>query len=133
MDSSIIPGEVKNLLFEALSPTEGIGVFDADDRMIYCNQSLASFFGLSPDMASGMTFDQLIEHSFNSGTGLNFGTDSLETWLSKAHKLRRSKKFRRFELDCNDGRWFLVKEYTAKDKCVLIACSEITQRKNDED
>lgn len=132
MDSSIIPDEVNNLLFEALSPAEGIGVFDAEDRLVFCNEILASAFSLPVSTLVGMTFDEIIEHNFNSKTGLNIESDSLSSWLDKAHKLRRSEKYRRFDLDDHAGRWYLVREYTAKDESILMVCSDITERKRDE-
>ena len=49
-----------------------------------------------------------------------------------AHRLRRSKKFRSFEVDHADNRWFLVTEHTAVDNTMLIFCSEITRQKNNE-
>ena len=65
----------------------------------------------APEQATGMTFDSLIAHSFESKSGLNIETESLPTWLANAHELRRSKKFRSFEVDFHNGRYFLVTEH----------------------
>ena len=128
-----ISQEIKDLVFESLSLThDGIGVFDADDVLVYCNPVTASMFCLPVESATGMTFDKVIESSFYSGTGLNIETDNLQAWLRKAHQLRRSKDFRSFEVDHHDGRWWLVTEHTSEDGTILMFCSEITQQKKSE-
>jgi diguanylate cyclase (GGDEF)-like protein len=130
MNSISIPDEVKNLLIDALSLThDGIGIFNSNDTLVYCNEVLASMFSLTAQRATGMSFDSLIEHNFKHKTGLNIESDSLESWLHMAHKLRRSEKFRRFEVDYHDNRWFLVTEHTSEDDSILIFCSEITEQK----
>ncbi len=86
-------------------------------------------FSLSAQQATGMSFDALIEYNFKAKAGLNIESDSISSWLDMAHKLRRSKKFRSFEVDLQDNRWFLVTEHTSEDDSILTFCSEITQQK----
>lgn len=130
MSPAQVPKRIKDLVFESLSLThDGIGVFDADDVLVYCNEMLASMFGLPVEKATGMTFDQLIEFSYETGEGLNIETDYLPKWLDLAHRLRRSKRFRSFEVDLVNDQWFLVTEHTTEDDSMLIFCSEITQQK----
>ena len=89
-------------------------------------------FALQVDSAIGKSFDELIENCYTAKTGLAIDTDNLENWLDVAHRLRRSKKFRSFEVDHVDNRWFLVTEHTASDNTMLLFCSEITLQKNNE-
>ena len=127
------PEHIKDLVFDSLSLThDGIGVFDADDVLVYCNDILASMFSLPVDSATGMSFDDLIRYNYEAQSGLNIETESLPDWLDKAHRLRRSRKFRSFEVDRVDNRWFLVTEHTAGDGTMLIFCSEITRQKANE-
>ena len=124
------PDEIRDLVFESLSLThDGIGVFDADDVLVYCNDNLAAMFSLPADTAIGMTFEDLIRHNYEAQSGLLIETDCLEQWLATAHRLRRGKTFRSFEVDRVDNRWFLVTEHTAEDDTMLIFCSEITRQK----
>ena len=133
MKSGQIPPQIKELIFESLSLThDGIGVFSAGDILLYCNEVMAAMFGLEVDTATGKSFDELIEFCFTAKTGLAIETDKLEDWLDKAHRLRRSKKFRSFEVDHVDNRWFLVTEHTALDDTLLLFCSEITLQKRNE-
>lgn len=128
-----IPDSVKQQLLNGLSLThDGIGIFDADDRLVYCNRVLASMFSLSPKEAMGQTFDALVRHSFTTDSGINLDSNSVDSWLRMAHRLRRSKKFRSFEMDYQDGRCFLVTEHTADDQSILVFCSEITEQKQNE-
>ena len=127
------PENIRDLVFESLSLThDGIGVFDAEDRLVYSNRILASMFSLPVETAIGMTFDELIKYNFEAGDGLNIETDSLGDWLDVAHRLRRSRVFRSFEVDRVDNRWFLVTEHTSEDDTMLIFCSEITRQKTHE-
>ena len=133
MNSALIPGSIKDHLIDALSLThDGIGIFDANDILVYCNDTLASMFSMTAIDATGMSFDSLIEHNFNTNTGLNIESDSLSDWLEMAHGFRRSEKFRRFEVDFCDSRYFLVTEHTADDNSMLIFCSDITVQKRAE-
>ena len=133
MNPETIPDSVKQQLLHGLSLThDGIGIFDAEDKLVYCNRVLASMFSLGPEEAMGLSFDQLVRHSFNSVAGMNLDSSSVDSWLRMAKRLRRSKKFRSFEIDYQDGRWFLVTEHTAEDQSILVFCSEITEQKRNE-
>lgn len=133
MNTSSIPASIKDLIFESLSLThDGIGVFDAQDNLIYCNEIMASMFSLPVETATGMSFDELIKFNFEARSGLLIEAETLDSWLEMAHRTRRSKKFRSFEVDRVDNRWFLVTEHTAADDTLLIFCSEITRQKNNE-
>ena len=133
LKSSQIPQEIKELIFESLSLThDGIGVFSAGDILVYCNEVMAAMFGLQVDTATGKSFDELIEFCYTAKTGLAIDTENLESWLDIAHRLRRSSKFRSFEVDHVDNRWFLVTEHTAADDTMLLFCSEITLQKKNE-
>ena len=133
MNPESIPDSVKRQLLNGLSLThDGIGIFDAADRLVYCNRGLASMFSLSPEEATGLSFEELVRRSFEAGSGINLDSTSVDSWLRMASRLRRSKKFRSFEMDYQDGRWYLITEHTADDQSLLVFCSEITEQKRDE-
>ena len=124
------PSAIKDLVFESLSLThDGIGVFDAEDVLVYCNANLAAMFSLPVETAIGMTFEELIRHNFEARSGILIDAETPEQWLQAAHRLRRSKTFRSFEVERADNRCFLVTEHTARDNTMLIFCSEITRQK----
>lgn len=121
---------VKELLFEALSLTQdGIGIFDANDALIYCNDCAADMFGMSSVQAHGKSFRALIEHCYANKLGVKIVSDDLEQWLSYAYSKRRSSNFRSFEIDLCDGRWFLITEQVVRDNHLMMYCSEITEKK----
>jgi len=133
MVSSKVSPIIKDKLVKSLALTkDGIGIFDDNDILIYCNPTLASMFDLTPDLATGKTFEAIIEHNYQTKSGLNIETDYLPDWLDVAKRLRRSKKFRSFEVDFHNGRHFLVTEHTSRDHSILTFCSEITLQKNTE-
>lgn len=133
MKSALVPDSIKDYLIDALSLThDGIGIYDANDILVYCNDTLASMFSMTAIDATGMSFDSLIEFNYSTKTGLNIESDSLSEWLEMAHGFRRSEKFRSFEIDFRDNRYFLVTEHTAEDNSILIFCSDITHQKQTE-
>jgi len=130
MKNTEIGAKVQKQLLNSLSLTrDGIGIFDADDILVYTNSVLASMFNQPVALATGMSFDILARHSYLTQTGLKIESSSIEVWLKSAHQLRRSEKFRSFEVDCYDNRWFLVTEHTADDDSILMFCSDITEQK----
>lgn len=111
----------------------GILVFDGNDRIIFCNQSATSIYELtdSNDLL-GKTFDQMVKHCHKSKTGIVIDTDDLNSWLEYANTKRRSKTYRRFEIDLHNGSWYLVSEQLVENNCIVMICTDITDKKNAE-
>lgn len=123
------PVEMLPLLIEAFARTQDcVGVFDAQDRLVYCNPSLATMFGKSQLIATNQTFEQLIEYCFLHNEGVIVETTDLAQWLAKANQRRRSIDFRRFDVDLHDGRWLLVTEQVMANGYLLMMASDITEK-----
>lgn len=111
----------------------GIIVFDGNDRIIFCNQSAANMYELSNcDYLLGKTFDQMVKYCYESKTGMVIETNDLNAWLEYAHAKRRSKEYRRFEIDLHNGSWYLVSEQLVENDCIVMICTDITDKKNAE-
>lgn len=111
----------------------GIMVFDEDDQIIFYNQVIAEMLGASDtDVLLGKTFNQMASHCYHSQTGLIITTDSIDNWFKYAKNKRRSEKYRRFEIDLHDGRWFQISEQLVHKNCIVMISTDITDKKNAE-
>lgn len=127
------PEHIQKTIFEAMSLTDdGIGVFDTEDKLIFCNESFAVLFGMSEKQAIGQSFGELITNSYTLRQGVNVETTDVDEWLSRANAKRRSVNFRTFEVDTCDGRWFLFTEQVVQGDCLYVYCSDITAKKDNE-
>jgi len=125
--------KVQEIIFDALSLTnDGVAIFDASDTLIYCNDSMAKLFEKTAEQILNKTFNELIMQCFNSIGGLNIEADDIEAWLSSANLKRRSVPFRNFEIDSQDGRWYLVTEQLVNDNFLFMHCTDITEKKQTE-
>jgi diguanylate cyclase (GGDEF)-like protein/PAS domain S-box-containing protein len=111
----------------------GIFVFDGKDQIIFCNKVITEMFGLI-DCSSlyGKTFNQMVTHSYHTNTGIIIDTDDLDSWLTYANNKRRSQKYRQFEVDLRDGRWFQMSEQLVHGDCIVMIATDITDKKNAE-
>ncbi|MFT5809020.1 MAG: diguanylate cyclase (GGDEF)-like protein [Moritella dasanensis] len=125
--------KVQDIIFDAFSLTnDGVAIFDANDIVIYCNDSMAKLFGNTAEQTLNKTFHQLIKQCFNSAEGLNVESDDLDVWLQAADHKRRSTPFRSFETDTQDGRWYLVTEQLVCDDILYFHSTDITAKKHTE-
>lgn len=77
----------------------------------------------------GISFEALMRLSFSEGKGIRFDADDIEDWLAQAQQRRRQNPFRLFEVDLQDGRWFLFSEQILPSGEMLIQAKEITKQK----
>jgi PAS domain-containing protein len=111
MTSNLPTNDIQKIIIDSVSSTkDGVGTFDKDDLLVFCNKTMAALFGLSQSEALNKSFSQLCEHSFNSDGGVNVEAPSLEEWLEYTSLQRRSCQFRTFETDTKEGKFLLVTE-----------------------
>lgn len=127
--------QLKAIFSEFIIDTmNGIMVFDENDQIIFCNKVITEMFRPPSDISHlyGQTFNQMVAHCYHSNTGLVIDTDNLESWLEYACNKRRSEKYRRFEIDLHDGRWFQISEQLVNDNCIVMIATDITDKKDAE-
>ena len=132
--SDLTAQKLKTVFSEFIVDTmNGIMVFDEADQIIFCNRVIAEMYGLSDiHLLLGKTFNQMAAHCYHTNTGLIIETDDLSTWLEYAESKRRKQKYRRFEVDLHDGRWFQVSEQLVHESCIVMISTDITDKKNAE-
>ena len=124
---------IQQLLFDSITSTaDCFGIFDADDRLIYCNESLAGVFGQRREELLYQSFSAIIEFSYLYSIGLVIETDNITDWLAYANQKRRKQAFRNFEVDLQDGRWFYATEQLMPDDNIFFYATDITAKKKTE-
>ncbi|TWX47411.1 sensor domain-containing diguanylate cyclase [Colwellia hornerae] len=124
---------IEKIIIESLALTkDGVGIFNRDDRLIYCNDAIGRLFGMSAEEALNKSFSELSADCFNSPRGINIEFTTLEAWLSHASAKRRSCPFRTFEVDTQEGKWFLVTEQIVHNDYLYMYITDITEKKANE-
>jgi diguanylate cyclase (GGDEF)-like protein/PAS domain S-box-containing protein len=132
-DKQVEDISIENIIIESLALTkDGVGIFNKDDRLIYCNDAIGELFGMSAEEALNKSFSELSSECFNSSNGINIEFTTLEAWLSHALAKRRSCPFRAFEVDTQDGKWFLVTEQVVHQDYLYVYITDITEKKENE-
>ncbi|TQV72772.1 diguanylate cyclase [Aliikangiella marina] len=122
--------DLKNTLLNFVSNSQdGYGIYDENDILIYSNEKFASVMCVPRDKIVGMTFEDLMRHIFTVGQGINIEADNIESWLEYVRGVRRSRKFRLFEVDFTDGRWFLFSEQIDDKGQMLVQLKDMTKQK----
>ena len=111
---------------------DGVGIFDKNDKLIFCNDAMGELFGVSASKALGESFRQLCLRCFNGNTGLNIESSSFDNWMSYAQAKRRSSDFRSFETDTQGGKWYLVTEQVVDQDYLYVHFTDITEKKANE-
>lgn len=131
--SKLTSNKIEKILIEALLLTkDGVGLFDPDDRLIFCNDLFGELFGLPASEALNKTFTELCLGCFNSSKGANIAADTFEIWISKALETRRSCNYRTFETDTVEGKHFIVTEQVAQENFLYVYITDITEKKKSE-
>lgn len=129
----IITEQLQNVLFEHIAHSEnGIAVVDANNRVIFYNDTFLDMFGLQGRPVLGCQFDDLISWMHAHGVGAKTHGVSREEWLSSVHRQYRSAAFRSFELDLVDGKWLLMTEQVNPSGEVVLVGNDITRLKQTE-
>jgi len=124
---------IQTIVFDALALTkDAIGVFDENDVLIYDNHGVSGLFNLTPEVAVGMTFNQLVKACYGTGKGINIESNNIDEWLRYAHTKRRQSSFRSFEVDTLEGKWFLITEQVVHNKYLYTYITDITDKKENE-
>jgi signal transduction histidine kinase len=114
------------------SVSEGLAVYDRDDRLVLCNSSFRSFF---PPHARhiiepGAQFEEIVRASIEEEL-FNADKRDVETWLRRRLEMRR--KGGRSELRLRNGRTILADERRTRDGGLVSTFTDVTRLKRQED
>jgi signal transduction histidine kinase len=113
------------------SLTEGLAVYDADDRLVLCNSPFRHFF--PPHVRSiikpGVRFEAIVRASVEEEL-LKEGVRDFETWLR--HRLEMRRRGGRGEMRLGNGCTVLVDERRTSDGGLVSTFTDITRLKRQE-
>ncbi|MBA5779038.1 diguanylate cyclase [Stappia sp. F7233] len=122
-----------NRLEEALeSLNEGFAYFDADDRLVLCNERYRQFYPRSSGLCvPGTPFRDILMQGLEAGE-VSTGGRSRKAWLEDRLAAHRSPSPAPVEQQLADGRWLLVNERRTRDGGVAGVRTDITALKQAE-
>jgi len=116
----------RNTLADALEAiNDGFVLWDADDRLVACNQRYKEFFGRNAAaVVPGAKFETLIRMQAESGA-LRGALGRSAAWLEE-RILRHRNPSGSFEVEFSDGSWAQMSETRASDGRTVGLCTDIT-------
>jgi PAS domain S-box-containing protein len=119
------------------SMSEGLVLFDADDRILLCNSKYREYFlaGAGDDVADlvrpGTSFESIIREGFRRGMFPDAGDDE-DAWVEFRLSRRRSMDQQRLELLQNTGMWLQINERRTTEGGVVSIYTDVTELKQRE-
>ncbi len=127
------PARITDLIIESLqASSDGFGVFDQDDILVFCNKSMASAFGFDAEQILGCSFEQMLRISHASGQGIKADNGDVDAMVARAKAARAQKGFSTFDSDHSNGNWTHVSRLKTDDDFIFIYTTDITQLKRTE-
>ncbi len=127
------PTQITNMILESLqASSDGVGVFNQDDVLVFCNDPLAAAFGFSRRDALGLTFEQMLRISAASKTGVKADDGDVDAMVARALVARKKKGFSAFDSDHSNGNWTHVSRLRTDNNVVFVYTSDITALKKTE-
>ncbi len=112
--------------------SDGFALFDADDRMVFCN---SRFKELNPDLAPkivpGISFEEMLRDNVAAGRILDVLSDK-EAFIRKRMEQHRNPRGPLVQ-QRRDGRWLELREERMSDGSTFLVNTDITERKLAED
>lgn len=125
--------QLKNQLIDSIeASSEGIALFDRDDRMVLCNQLFRDFYkhvDKAGAIAVGTRFEDMLRIGLAAGV-FSKAEGREDEWL--AERLRQHQLTEKTEQRLADGRWLLISERRLSDGGIIGVRTDITALKNRE-
>lgn len=111
---------------------DGFVLFDAEQRLVRCNQAFAELYQRQPEELVGMRRPDILRDGYRRGVGMDIGDLSLEQWLTDIERSQQRQPNRQFELRGYDGRWFVIAERLTESGELVSVRTDITRQKRQE-
>ncbi len=121
--------EARETLHDAVeSLSEGLALYDADDRLVTCNQRYRDFNFMSADLLKpGVTWVDFIRGGAERGQYVG-AEGRIDEWLEERKQLRR-QFCTDLEFQQTDGRWFQFSNQPTRQGGIVVTRTDITNRK----
>ncbi len=120
-------------IVEALDHLDsGIFLYDAEDRLVFCNQRAKQIYaGISDMLVPGTPYESLLREFYRRDLHLELD-QPLEEWVAQRLERHRVAQPSEYEVQMRDGRWYLVSDRPTKDGGIIGFRLDITERKEAE-
>ena len=110
---------------------EGIAIFDAEDRLVLCNERYRVISGPRADMlVPGVRFEDVLRRGLELGM-ISIAAGQEERWLQE-RMADHNRTGGAFELRLLDGSWIQVLEQRTRDGGTVVLITDITEMKRRE-
>jgi PAS domain S-box-containing protein len=118
------------LLQEAVNGLpEGFTIYDADDRLVVCNEAYLSFYSTSRDLiVPGASFEEIVRKGAERGQ-YREAEGRIDEWVSERVRRHQAADGSHVEQQLDDGRWLLIVEYRTPSGYIVGNRIDITARK----
>lgn len=125
----------EQLLRDAVeSLRDGFVLFDAEDRLVLCNQRMKEIYADSGDlMVPGAKFEDIVRGSLARGTPKDVEEVGTERWIAERLRRHQDCPDRSFEQHLSDGRVVLVTERRTAEGGIVGTRTDITDLKRQEE
>ncbi|WP_367615502.1 GGDEF domain-containing protein [Teichococcus aerophilus] len=107
-----------------------VALYDPADCLRRANRAFREAFAVGPDEQP--VWADLMRRNFGTRHGTVISSTDIESWLVSTLSRRGKRRFRAFETDLADGRWFWMTESVDRDGWMLCIATDITQLRVDE-
>ena len=113
------------------SLSEGFSLYDAEDRLVVCNERYRELYpGVAELAEAGVTFESLCRQVIKRDM-INLGSEESDHWV-RARMARHKDPKGPFVQETSDGRWIQVNERKTQDGGTVATFSDITALKHRE-
>jgi len=106
----------------------GFVMFGPDERLVICNQTFRTMFGICADViVPGVAFDDILHEFVRRGGRIN-GFEDMDQWVRDRMALFRQADSREFDQKLN-GRWIRVSDHRMRDGGVVSLRTDVTNLK----
>ncbi|GAB4353604.1 MAG: hypothetical protein Kow006_18840 [Gammaproteobacteria bacterium] len=116
---------------EALS--EGFVYYDAEDRLVICNQRYRDIYRISAEvMKEGNTFENIVRYGAERGEYEIPEGMSIDEWVAERVRIHRNPSGQPLEQQLRDGTWLQINEVRTRDGGIAGVRTDITRLKQAE-
>jgi len=110
----------------------GITAFDAEDRLVTCNEQFRRFYPeLRNVIREGIRYETIVRRMARAGHFAGVGADDVEAWVEQRMDEHRNST-RPVVLELADGRWMQLREFRTATGLTVTARTDITELKEAE-
>jgi signal transduction histidine kinase/ActR/RegA family two-component response regulator len=129
-EAELAAQQSSKLLQEAVEGLpEGFAIYDADDRLVVCNEAYRNFYKTSRDLiVPGAQFEDIVRKGAQRGQ-YREAEGRIDEWVKERVRQHQEADGSQLEQLLDNGRWLLIIEYRTPSGYIIGSRIDITARK----